>query len=829
MIAAIAAALRAWMSTALRILAAVALLLALFGDAIRPARTLPEFTLLLDFSASMPVEATEARWRELRGSLARAGAPAPLTIAFGGDVRIVPGGSASLAELRDAVDRSSTDVAAALTAALSRRTPGRPAAIAVVSDGHATAGDTVAALRTAHEARVPVYWLPVGRRATGPYVAAVRVPATARAGGIVVLRATVHAAGAGRIDIEAGLDDEDPARQSRTLHSGVNELSMDIAAGHSGLRTVAVRLIDPASGETLDERRPAAVVEVRGPPELLYVADVETPLLASLRAGGWPVEGIAPRRLPELGTSLDRYRAIILDDVPVEFPDAAVWRAIETAVRERGTGLAVLGGPRSFGRGGYRGSTLEGLLPVTSGPGDRAPPATVVFAIDKSGSMGSTTRGVDRLSHAREAVLATARTLAARDRVAIVAFDVAAQMLLPPTPVPQAIRMLEGAWQIAPSGGTRLAPALEAAQQLFADSPGQRRMLVLVTDGFLAGESLHEALTALRAARVDVVTLAVGSDARLEQAAALMRPLGGEVLRVAETAELPRLMPARVNARRASIVRGPVGVREVAALPFPSGMRPWPAVDAYASTHARSESPPALESASGDPILAARLVGLGRVLALPAGLGAWTPAWIDSRDWPRLAGALATWLSGTDIDTALGIAVRDEPGQLAIEVDSAHDARWQSDDAPSVTVIDPLGRRSEVTAAPGGPGRFLARVPATESGIYRIAARAGEVTRQGAHLRHAASETASRGVSAQLGIWQQQGLIRAWPEAGPEALARTRSTGEHGEPARALTHWLAAALAAFLAAVLIDCRGVLASTWSTARLRLDPLRERLRP
>lgn len=805
----ISAGLRAGSSLALRTVAALALLVALFGDRLWPLRRMPEPTVLLDVSASMPADAVELRWQDLLRSLQQAGAPAPRVISFGRDLEVAPSGHAvDFAGLRDATDRSGTNLAAALDAAIAPYSPDRPAAVIAISDAHATSGDTEAALRAAQAAQLPVYWIPIGRAATTPGLGSVTAPTSARVHERVPLGIRVHAPQAGPVAIEAGFDADLAMHVSRRLQAGENELTLEIPAEHSGLREVFVQLVDDSSGETLDERRPAAVVDVQGLPEILYVADTETPLLASLRGGGWPIEWLSSAQLPGAAARLARFHGIILDDVPIDSPDATVWQALEAAVREHGVGLAVLGGPHSFGRGGYRGSRLEGLLPVASGPGDRAPGATIVFAIDKSGSMGSAARGVDRLSQAREAVLATLRTLGPRDRAAVVAFDVAAQVTVPPGPVDAAIRRLENGWEISPSGGTRLAPALRAAEQLLAGSPTRRRMLVLVTDGFLADESLQESLGALRAARVELVALAIGSDARVAQAARLLQPLGGEVLRLAETAELPRLMPARVNARRSAVVHGPLAVRAVARLPFPFATASWPPVDAYAMTHARSASAVSLESAAGDPILASHLAGLGRVVALPAGLGAWTPAWIGSKDWPGIAGAVAAWVGSSEVEAELAIRARDAPGKMIVEVDVAHGGTWQSGTPPRLTVVDPLGRRSEARLSRGGPGRFVASLSATESGIYRVAAVSGTALRQHAHLRREPGEADGRGVNPRLDRWRERGWIRPWPAGGAAALARPLEAQASGLSVTRPV-WLAVALMAFLAAVLVDCRGVL--------------------
>src|SRR4029079_1907962 len=121
------------------------------------------------------------------------------------------------------------------------------------------------------------------------------------------------------------------------------------------------------------------------------------------------------------------------------------------------------GGERSFARGGYRASTLESLLPVSSEPAALDEPASVVFAVDKSGSMGEGSGGVDRFQLAQRAVLETARGLGPRDSLGLLVFDVAPRVLIPLGPAAAGTATLERDWNATTNGGTRLAPALEAA------------------------------------------------------------------------------------------------------------------------------------------------------------------------------------------------------------------------------------------------------------------------------------------------------------------------------------------------------------------------------
>ena len=62
----------------------------------------------------------------------------------------------------------------------------------------------------------------------------------------------------------------------------------------------------------------------------------------------------------------------------------------------------------------------------------------------------------------------------------------------PTRPAPAGTLALERDWQASPNGGTKLAPALDAAIGELERSAGARRMLVLVTDGFIDDAPLAE-------------------------------------------------------------------------------------------------------------------------------------------------------------------------------------------------------------------------------------------------------------------------------------------------------------------------------------------------
>ncbi len=459
-------------------------------------------------------------------------------------------------------------------------------------------------------------------------------------------------------------------------------------------------------------------------------------------------------------------RAIVLDDVPANAARAATWQSLVAAVREQGTGLLVLGGEHSFAAGGYRDSPLESLLPVQSRAGAPGDAASVAFVVDKSGSMGASAAGVDRFGLAQRAVIESAATLSAQDSGVVIVFDVEAREIVPLQVATDFQRAVAAPWPARPRGGTRLAPALDLAITRLEGSPPGRRFLVLVTDGFVVDGEDAALFERMARAGIELLALAVGPDADLAALGRLAQAGRGEVLRVAEAAELPSLMRSSLESRRAPVERGRLRVRERSALPFPvAAAAGWPPVAAYAVTSPRPAAAVHLESERGDPLLASWQAGLGRVIAVTSGLGAWTPEWLAWSNWPALAGGLADALQRGD--SALGPAVRvvDEPAGLRVEVEAAADGAWSTNGPTEARVRTPSGEEHRLSLATSAPGRWNATLPGTSPGLYSITVVGPQGVQRVAHLRTAIAERGSLVPNAAIDSWQADGLVRPWSAA----------------------------------------------------------------
>lgn len=700
-----------------------------------------------------------------------------------------------------ALEPQATNIEAALEQAVGSLPPGTPAAAVVVSDGNATDGDTARALRSAADAGVPVLWralVPVNDR---PRIVEVLAPPTARPGQDVPV--TIRLAGeltrpaTLRLSARDGAADAASARIAAGLPG---EVAMQLRTSAPGTLVLDVELDDAERGAALDHWPDAAAIDVEPPAEILYVAAAPRPYARSLDEGGWRIEGTTPAGLDAKAGNLGHYAAVVLDDVPASAARPETWGALAAAVREQGTGLLVLGGELSFGAGSYRDSKLEAVLPVVSRPGALGDAAAVVFVVDKSGSMGASAAGVDRFRLAQRAVIETAATLTDRDSAGLVAFDVGARDLLPLQDAAAFRQAVARPWPVQPRGGTRLGPALDAALKQLDAATAPRRLVVLVTDGFV-NESANRALQErLARGKVELVALAVGPDADVAALTALFPANRSTILRVGEAAELPAMMRQGLETRRAPIERGRIAVQERRPLPFARDAGPtWPTVAAYDVTMPAPDAVVYLESERGDPLVAFRQAGIGRVVAVTPGLGAWTPEWLRWRRWPELAGGLVEWVASANVEDGRAASVEDLPRSLRLDVDATSGGKWSEETGGRVRVQYPSGRVEDMALVPSAPGRASAEIEDAGTGLYAFTVETAGAATSLVHLRRAPRELGATAPNPDIADWRRAGLVRDWsPAAFEKALGELRPAERH--PSRAVL----LALALFLLGVLVD-------------------------
>ena len=785
-------------------LALVLLALALLGVRGPVSNVTPGVLLLVDRSHSMPRKETDAAVEKANAAMRAAGAEVHV-LEFAGR----PAPSDAIVPATEALlEPDATNLEAAIDAALALHARTPLAAALIVSDGRATRGDTVRALRTAREAGLPIQWFALADSPPGVRITSVAAPERVRDG--ETARITVRVAdgrpGETRTGVQVAITARNAAGDTRSVATPIDtagRATLDIPLGSGGPVLLDVVATDAATGTPLDTQPMAAAIDVIETASMLYVQGstrAKSALAASLRDGGWTLDLVSTAQADAYAGRLGGYRAVVLDDVAIADAGPRFWQALVDAVRDRGVGLLVLGGERSFALGGYHGSTLQSILPVRGDPAALGDAATVLFVIDKSGSMGTSRGGTDRFQLARRGVQEAASDLGERDTLGVLVFDAEPRLLVPIGPAPEGKEALRREWPVSAHGGTRIAPALEAAiEQL--QTAASHRLLVLVTDGFVDDVALEPLRERMARAQIELMVIGVGNDIDANALRRLAGDSPATVLRANEPAELPQRLRDALQRHRARIEHGNIAIALPTALPFTFDRAlAWPPVVAYAVTRLQPQATAAVSAANGDPLIAFDHAGAGRVVAVTSGIGAWTPGWLRWREWPKLSGGLLNWLGASASAGEIGLDLTDEPTSLRITADLR---AGLAPAAATLHVQRPGAAMQLLAAETVAPGRLQAILGAPVPGLYVVQVATPSGTLRRLHLRRATAERQDLGVNPDLEAWHEQGLLDFFV---PGKAAAHRSAG-NAEPVldRGL---LVAALLAFVMAVLVDRVGM---------------------
>jgi hypothetical protein len=359
------------------------------------------------------------------------------------------------------VDASATGLAEALTAALGRN----PTEIVLYTDGR---GDPGTALFLCRDRNVPVHLLPLGPTSVKD-VRIVRIespadapPGTALPVGVVVestfdVRAGVKVGAETR---EVDLTAKVPARLAFTLPEP-GEFTVELAVQDACPEN------NRAVGEVLrrtDKRR------------VLLLSDAPLPLPDFELQVARQVRDLAP------------FDAVVVDSVDLAAEDQ---RRLADWLKSGG-GVLLLGGPRSYAMGSWKGGPIEEISPLKMKPDLRV---AAVLGIDASGSMSNVFDDVSQ-------VLVEARDrFDADDDVVGMTFADHAKIL--------DLRALR---KERPTGGTRIGRGIEMARQHLQTRQAGRRVIILMTDGQSAAEETPDKIQRELQLLQDIALIVVTTD-----------------------------------------------------------------------------------------------------------------------------------------------------------------------------------------------------------------------------------------------------------------------------------------------------------------------------
>ncbi|MFQ5578141.1 MAG: VWA domain-containing protein, partial [Anaerolineae bacterium] len=512
--------------------AAIALrlvLLALLVLALADARQLKRSTnlsvvFLLDHSDSMPRQARDTALNFIR---AAAGQMPPDdtagVVVFGANavVEEAPRRNLQPAAIDSVPGSGYTNFADAIRLGMALFPPDAPKRLVLLSDGQNNLGDPKAAARLAAAAGIELDTVSIAAPA-GPEVrlTGLDVPGTLHQREHFDLALTVDSTTATRAGVQLFADGKLIAAEEVNIQPGANRFVFPMVAGEEGFSTFRARLV-PAEDTQTQNNRLDAFSLIEGPLRALLVAaapEEAANLLPALKAAGLQPVPVAPSQLPATPLGLSEYAVVVLVNIPAARLSPAQLEVLQVYVRDLGGGRVAVGGPESYGAGGYFQTPLEETLPVDMALKDRErlPGMSMLMVIDKSGSMSSAgTQGMGgprKVELAKEAIYRAVDLLAPWDRVGVIAFDNAARWVMRPVPVVDVPGIKGAVGTIRAGGGTDILAGLKVAADAMPAEPSRIKHIILLTDGGANPAGIPELVDALAEQDVSVSVVAIGDD-----------------------------------------------------------------------------------------------------------------------------------------------------------------------------------------------------------------------------------------------------------------------------------------------------------------------------
>jgi len=647
-----------------------------------------------------------------------------------------------------------SDIGAAVRLAEAMFPPGAARRIVLISDGAETAGSaTDAAERlaagTVGATRVDV--VPLSYRVRNEVmIEAVDTPPLASAGQRVAVRVVLSATepAEGTLDLRyegqaVDLNGDAPGTGIPVkLNQGRNPIvvEVDLAPGVVHRFEPSFTPASESDDRMIANNRAEAFTIAPGTGEIVVVdgwrEGDRSPLVRTLNANNIKARAIAPEELPADLLKLSAYDCIILDNVPSEDLPRRTQDLLADYVETLGGGLIMVGGRDSLTAGGWKGTAVERVLPVSLDlPEDIVvPSAAVAFIIDASGSMSASVMGSSKSQQqiANEAAALAIASLDRSDLIEVVAFDSSYNTVVPLTRNEDPARTSRIVRGISPGGGTNMYAPLKKVASDLAGIDANVKHVVLLTDGASEGSPQEGVDTAARMnlAGITVSTIAIGDGADANTLAQIAAHGGGKFYQVAD----PNLLP-RVLIKEIRVVRKPE-IREAPFIPIEIGSGS-PVVDGISTpflplgglvlTQPKADPKIAnvLATPEGEPVLAHWYVGRGQAAAFTSDAHKWAAEWIRgdawggyARLWTQLIRTVSRPPMGRDYELTTEF-VGDEM-VVRLEAFSADGAPTDNLTVPA-TIYAPDQSDTDVSLHQVGPGVYEGRVPAPLQGSYVVA------------------------------------------------------------------------------------------------------------
>jgi uncharacterized membrane protein len=693
------------------------------------------------------------------------------------------------------IDGEYTDLAASLKLALASFPEGHGKRVVLISDGNENLGRVEEQGQLARQQGVQIDVLPLAvgyRNENEVLVQGVEAPPRVAGGERLPVRVLVRNAHPTRL-VEGTLEvieirdrqgrplapvdsPENPGPVRVTLRPGLNVFKFraraELDGGESDVSLtyratfVPTRSMDPDGrnavaglpGDRTSNNRASASVVARGRKRVLLIDDPGAEgsphqhLIDTLRRGKIEVHRLPADRLPpdraDLAVFLADYDCVILANCPADaFATPDQMEVIRQSVADQGMGLVMVGGPNSFGPGGYQKTPVETALPVVCD----------ILSPEAAGKGGlvlvmHASEMADGNRWQKEIAKLAVERLGPADMVGVLYYGAGEGWYIPfQTVGTDKRRFLDEIDGMTPGDMPNFDPFLALAADKLSDPKHGLAVkhCIIISDGdpILGGQGMaaiqRMAANGVTCSTVGVATHGAAEDARMKLIADGTK---GNFYSVSDPRRLPSIYVREARKVSQSFLHTEPFVPQLRVRGGPTAQLPdkLPPLQGFVRTTLRTgeftemavEGPPVKDIRF--PVVAFRQYEAGRTVAFTSdartrpgtGVNGWDRDWAGSDLYQKFWEQTINWSMRTTETGRLSVVTEYRDGRVRVVVE----ARDETDrplagvnirgtvTSPRPLVAGEVPPKVEFLRV--GPGRFEAEFPAGEAGAYFVYARA---------------------------------------------------------------------------------------------------------
>ena len=736
------ASARKWVAVTLRTVIFLSIIFALAGmEIIKRSDRLAVF-FLLDHSSSVSedLRLMSAQWVRNAADTYMGNKDEAGVIVFGTDasveLSVAPklgrGPASGLGEVLSVVGGEQTDMAGALRLAMAAFPQGYMRRVVLISDGNETLGSILEEVKQAQGDGIAVDVVPLNiaageevrvRAVSAPNQTGTDEPFQLR----IVVESEQEADARLHLYQRVGGSRRMLRPQDVHLQKGDNVFLFTQELGQPGFYEYEVR-VESDSDTIAANNEGRAFTMVHGEPTVLYVegnASRSTYLEPALLSEGVRVKRIDPLSMPSSPAQLQNYDAVILSDVSSTDLSTDQMQVLEAMVRDQGIGLVMIGGPDSFGAGGYMDTPVERALPVDMDIKQRKilPRGALVTILH-------TCEFPDGNAWARDIALASLNVLSSQDLMGCVGYmyNTGDSWIFDLQPVGDRSKMRG----LITSGSTQIGdmpamgPSMQMAYNALKNADAAVKRVVLISDGD-PGAPSASLISAYVAEKISVSTICInphsGSDESMLEGVA--QATGGRYYFVSDPRNLPQIFT-----KEAMVVKRGVliekeftpAMRHDSELLLGLANAPMPPLRGYVVTTPKENATIPLVSHEGDPVLAHWRYGLGKSVAFTSDVtNRWAADWLGWEGFNRFWAQTVRWAVREVTPSTFAVETKLIDGKGHVRIDAVDEnGAFINFLRPKGIVTSPEFEREELELTQTGPGIYEASFDTEGSGVYMV-------------------------------------------------------------------------------------------------------------